>query len=121
MRAERGGQLLDGGRTTSRPAPRPSAVERPPARDLGLMAIAIVAVSTSGPLMAATDAPAMAIAFWRNAMAAVVLVPVVLVRFRPEVRRLNRREWRLAMVAGAFLAAHFATWVPALNYTSVAS
>src|SRR5207237_9009387 len=40
---------------------------------------------------------------------------------REELRELSAREWRLAILAGAFLAAHFGTWVPSLRYTSVAS
>jgi drug/metabolite transporter (DMT)-like permease len=98
-----------------------SGVSRPPARDAGLMVVALLAVSTSGPLIAATAVPALAIAFWRNALACVVLAPVVLVRNRDELRRLDRRERRLALLAGLLLALHFATWIPALDYTSVAS
>ena len=75
----------------------------------------------SGPLIAATAVPALAIAFWRNAMASVVLAPVVLLRRRAELRALDRRERGLALLAGLLLALHFATWIPALSYTSVAS
>ena len=98
-----------------------TGVARPPTRDLGLLVVALLAVSTSGPLIAATVAPALAIAFWRNAMASIVLAPVVLVRRRSELRALDAREWRLALAAGLLLALHFGTWVPALSYTSVAS
>ena len=83
--------------------------------------VALLAVSTSGPLIAATAVPALAIAFWRNAMASVVLAPVVLLRRRAELRALDRRERGLALLAGLLLALHFATWIPALSYTSVAS
>jgi drug/metabolite transporter (DMT)-like permease len=96
-------------------------VGRPPTRDLGLMVIALLAVSTSGPLIAVTAVPALAIAFWRNAMSAAVLLPVALVRNRSELRGLTARERRLALLAGLMLALHFATWIPALSYTSVAS
>ncbi len=94
---------------------------RPAGSDLALLAVALAAVSTSGPLIAATVAPALAIAFWRNAMAAGVLLPVVLLRCRAELRSLDRREWRLAGLAGVLLALHFATWIPSLSFTSVAS
>ena len=94
---------------------------RPRGGDAVLLTVALVAVSTSGPLMAATAVPALAIAFWRNAMASGVLLPVVLVRCRAELAGLDRRERRLAAAAGVLLALHFATWVPALDYTSVAS
>ncbi|MDX6216231.1 MAG: hypothetical protein QOG99_1815 [Frankiales bacterium] len=96
-------------------------VARPPTRDLGLMVIALLAVSTSGPLIAVTAVPALAIAFWRNAMSAGVLLPVALVRNRSELRGLTGRERRLALLAGLMLALHFATWIPALSHTSVAS
>jgi drug/metabolite transporter (DMT)-like permease len=96
-------------------------VTRPTGNDALLMSIAIVAVSTSGPLMAATAAPALAIAFWRNAMGSAVMLPVAVVRARDELRGLAGRERRLALLAGVFLALHFATWVPSLTYTSVGS
>lgn len=85
------------------------------------LVIALLAVSTSGPLMAATVVPALAIAFWRNAMASAVLVPAVLLTARDELRGLDRRERGMALFAGVLLAAHFATWIPALDYTTVAS
>jgi drug/metabolite transporter (DMT)-like permease len=97
------------------------AVGRPQGSDAVLLSVALVAVSTSGPLMAATAAPALAIAFWRNAMATGVLLPVVLTRLRGELLGLDRRERRLAALAGLLLALHFGTWIPALSYTSVAS
>jgi drug/metabolite transporter (DMT)-like permease len=102
---------------------RTSAVSRPPAADLPLLAVAVIAVSTSGPLMvsAAMTVPVLAIAMWRNALSLVVLGPATLLRRRSEVRGLRARELRFAGVAGVFLALHFATWVPSLTMTSVAS
>jgi drug/metabolite transporter (DMT)-like permease len=95
----------------------------PPPRDLALIAVAVAAVSTSAPLIAATVAPALAVAFWRNALASAVLVPAVAGRpqLRREVARLDPAVRRTALLAGVSLAAHFATWVPSLRYTSVAS
>ena len=46
--------------------------------DFALLAVAIAGVSLSAPLIAATAAPALAIAFWRNAMASGVLSPFAL-------------------------------------------
>ena len=109
--------------TATRGQPRTPvpAVARPVRGDALLLVVALTAVSTSGPLIAATAVPALAIAFWRNAMASGLLLPVVLLRFRDELRGLDRRELRLAALAGLMLALHFATWTPALTYTSVAS
>jgi hypothetical protein len=88
----------------------------PPPVDVALLWVAVVAVSTSGPLIRGADAPSLAIAFYRNALALpVVFAAVLLVRGRRrELRSLGPRERRLAALAGLFLAAHFATWVPSL-------
>jgi len=83
--------------------------------------VGVAGVSASGPLMAATAVPALAIAFWRNAMASAVLVPTAVATRRTELGGLGRRELRVLLVAAAALAAHFATWVTALKLTSVAS
>ena len=97
------------------------AVAAPGRTDALLLTVGLVAVSTSGPLIAATAVPALAIAFWRNALAGAVLLPAVLVTARAELRGLTRRERRLAGLAGLLLAVHFGTWVPAVTLTSVAS
>src|SRR3954453_13529942 len=99
----------------------PDVLTVPAPADLATMVVGIFAVSTSGPLMAATAAPALAIAFWRNGLATGVLLPGPLIRHRAELRSPGRREVMLAGLAGALLAVHFATWVPSLRYTSVAS
>ena len=97
------------------------AITLPSRRDTALIAVALAAVSTSGPIIAATAAPALAIAFWRNAMAGGLLLPVALLRRRAELRALDRRQWGLCALAGALLAGHFAAWVPSVTLTSVAS
>jgi drug/metabolite transporter (DMT)-like permease len=100
---------------------RSAAGSAPPTLDLALLGLAVVAVSTAAPLVRVADAPTLAVAFWRNALALPVLGLVVAVRSRRELRRLDARERRLSVVAGLFLGAHFATWVPSLSFTSVAS
>ncbi|SDJ34631.1 Permease of the drug/metabolite transporter (DMT) superfamily [Frankineae bacterium MT45] len=93
----------------------------PPLRDGLLLVLAIAGVSFSGPLMAATAAPALAIAFWRNAMGAGLTLTVAGLRDRAAIRLVPRRAWLVSMVAGVALAAHFAAWVPSVTMTSVAS
>ena len=96
-------------------------MSRPPAADLALLGVAVVAVSTSAPLVRVADAPTLAIAFWRNALALPVLVAVAVWRSPGRLHTLTAHERRLAALAGAFLAAHFATWIPSLSFTTVAS
>jgi drug/metabolite transporter (DMT)-like permease len=91
--------------------------------ELALLGVAIVAVSTSAPLIRGAAAPALAIAFWRNVLALPAVGGWVL------ARRAERDAWsartaderRLSRISGLLLAAHFATWVPSLSFTTVAS
>jgi drug/metabolite transporter (DMT)-like permease len=102
-------------------APRPGALDRPPPVDVALIVLGVSAVSTSGPLIKAAAAPAFAVSFWRNALASALLIPYTLLRHRAELTSLSKREVRLALVAGGLLALHFATWIPSLSFTTVAS
>jgi drug/metabolite transporter (DMT)-like permease len=87
----------------------------------GACVIAVLAVSTSGPLAAGLAVPALAIAFWRTALAVGVLLPVTAVRRRGEFVGLDWAGRRRIAASGAFLAAHFATWIPSLTMTTVAT
>jgi drug/metabolite transporter (DMT)-like permease len=104
--------------------PRPESEESlalPPAKDAVLLVVALTGVSASGPIMAATAAPALAIAFWRNALGAGFTGLLSAARYRAELAALNRRGWAVGSLAGVFLALHFGTWVPSVKLTSVAS
>jgi drug/metabolite transporter (DMT)-like permease len=86
-----------------------------------LLALGVLAVSLSGPLMAAMVVPPLAIAFWRNGLATAALAPGVARARRGEVAALRGRRLGLVLAAGVALAVHFATWVTSLTLTSVAS
>ncbi|RLV50843.1 DMT family transporter [Nocardioides mangrovicus] len=93
----------------------------PGVRTLALLAVAVVAISFAGPLMAGLAVPALAVAFWRNGMATALLAPVALGPRRAELGSLGRRDVGLVVLAGALLALHFGTWVTSLRMTSVAA
>lgn len=90
-------------------------------RHLGLLVVGVLAVSSSSILVRLADAPPLAVSFYRCAMAAIVLVPMALARHGGELRGLSRRQWTVSLLSAAALAAHFALWIPSLQYTSVAA
>lgn len=94
---------------------------RPDLRTLVLLGVGVLAVSLAAPLMAALVVPPLAIAFWRNALAATAIAPVALVRHRDELGALTRRQLLAVAVAGLCLASHFGFWITSLTMTSVAS
>jgi len=87
------------------------------------LSIAILAVSTASILirLAQEDAPSITIAALRLTIATVLLAPIAVARFRPELGVLRRKQVMWAAASGAFLALHFAAWITSLEYTSVAS
>lgn len=97
------------------------ALHRPGPRDVGLLSLAVVGVSLSAPLTTMMTAPMLALAFWRNAAGAAALLPVLLTRERSTLTGLGWRDLRSSVVAGLFLAAHFAAWLPSLSMTTVAA
>src|SRR6185503_15372958 len=64
------------------------------------MALAVVCASTAPPLIAATTAPALAIAFWRTGLGALAVMPFAVLRRRDELRRAAARAVALALRAG---------------------
>lgn len=94
------------------------------ARVFAVLAAGVAVMSTASILirwLQAAGVPSLSIAAWRLGLAALILAPLVLARHRAELGRLAPRDWLLAAAAGAFLAAHFASWILSLEYTSVAA
>jgi drug/metabolite transporter (DMT)-like permease len=93
---------------------------------LAALTLAVCATSPSAPLIAFAAAPGLALAFWRNAIGASVIAPVAVVRRRAELRALvptgvRASEGRYCALAGLALSAHFASWVPSAQLTTVAA
>jgi drug/metabolite transporter (DMT)-like permease len=85
------------------------------------LAVAVLAVSSSAPLIAYAAAPALAVAFWRNALATLALTPITAGPRRNELRTTQRRDLWFCVLAGVALAAHFGTWMPSVQLGSVAT
>ena len=94
---------------------------RPSRADALLMAVMLLFLSASGPIIAATVAPALAIAFWRCILGSGATGVWLLMRRSRELLSLNRRELGLIAAAGMLLGLHFAAWVPSLRFTTVAA
>jgi len=86
-----------------------------------LLLLGVIGVSLSAPLTALLAAPALALGFWRTALGAAFLVPVAAIRRSGDVRSLDAALAGRCALAGAFLAAHFATWIPSITLTSVSA
>jgi drug/metabolite transporter (DMT)-like permease len=83
----------------------------------------ILAVSTAAIFIryAQEHAPSLVIAAYRLSLAALMLAPAALLRHRHELLGLGKKRIGLGVLAGVFLAFHFASWITSLEGTSVAS
>jgi len=86
--------------------------------------IAILAISTASIFIRfaqADGASSLVIAPLRLTFATLFLAPYALTRYKDELKKLTRKELTLGALAGLFLAAHFASWISSLEFTTVAS
>jgi drug/metabolite transporter (DMT)-like permease len=98
-----------------------SSRRQPGLLTLFALVVAVLAVSSSGPLIAFAAAPAVAVAFWRNGLATLALTPITVGPRRTELMTASRRTRIFCVLAGVALAAHFATWMPSVQLGSVAT
>lgn len=95
----------------------------PTGADMPLLALAVVGIGASAPLIATIAAPALAIALWRNLFGTAALLPFAWAGARRDLATVwtDRRLRRVVIASGMALAVHFATWVPAVTLTTVAA
>lgn len=85
----------------------------------GVLMVASASIMIRGAQQLGLPSPT--IAAGRVGLAALILLPIALLRAWPEIRALRRRDILLGIGSGAFLAIHFSAWIMSLEYTSVAS
>ncbi len=97
----------------------PARPEVPPAL---ILLLSVLAISWAAPLVRFSQAPALAVSFWRLAFSVLLIAGVLTARREwGALRRLGRRDLATAAVAGVLLAGHFATWIASIGLTSVAA
>ncbi len=88
-----------------------------PSRLAFILGVGLVAVSLSAIFIRLADAPGVVVAVYRMVLASLILLPWTLRALRKTP--LTRANSGYALLAGLFLALHFATWISSLSYTSV--
>lgn len=88
-----------------------------------VLIIGILAVSTASIFIrfAQEEASSIVIAAYRMTLAGLMLAPFALPKAVHSFRGLTSKQRGLIVLAGIFLAVHFAAWITSLEYTTVAS
>ncbi|MEX2536552.1 MAG: DMT family transporter [Trueperaceae bacterium] len=84
-----------------------------------ILAIAVGAVSLSAVFIRLADAPGVVVACYRMVIASLLLAPITWRGLRRTP--FTRRTLGYTVLAGIFLAIHFAAWISSLSYTTVAA
>lgn len=87
-----------------------------------VLVVGVLAISSSSILTRYTQGegiPSLLISAGRLVIAAALLTPFILSRYRDVLRQLTKQDIGLALLSGVFLSLHFATWISSLEYTSV--
>jgi len=92
----------------------------PKGKDVGYLALGVIGIGTSGPVIALSSMPVPSLIFWRNLGGALVMSPFA-IRAREWRTTEQRRSIRQSAIAGVFLAAHFLAFFAAMRLTSVAA
>ena len=69
--------------------------------------LGVVGMSLSAIFVRLASAPSMVLVFYRVALSALLLLPLVLLRHRAELSGLTGRDIGLCSLSGAFLGLHF--------------
>ena len=87
-----------------------------------VLALALLGVSLSGPLVRLSHAHPLAIAAWRLAFSLVIIaIALIFTGQWRQWQRLTLREVAIAVGAGGMLALHFWSWNTSITLTSVAA
>lgn len=98
--------------------------ETPPLNPTLVLACGVFFASISSILIRLVqnnEVPSLVIAALRLTFATIILIPLALTRRRDELSKIDRTILIPAILSGIFLAIHFATWITAINYTTVAT
>ncbi len=83
--------------------------------------VGVFSVALSAIFVKMTSADSGVTAFYRMLFSIIIMSPVFFLKYTHEIKKLSKRDWTFASIAGVFLAFHFILWFESLNYTSVAS
>lgn len=84
---------------------------------IGICATSITAILVKS----AGDIPASIIAHYRFLGALLIMIPIVLVKYRKEFRFIKPTDWITLILGGVVLATHFILWFESFQQTSVMS
>lgn len=88
---------------------------------LGVLGIALLSISTAGPLVVASGMDKPALGFWRVLIAGSLQLLLAISLERGALMAIAPRDLFRICISGSILGVHYLTWFLSLEYTTVAS
>jgi len=92
----------------------------PKGKDIPLLALGIIGIGTSGPVIAAGKMPIPTLVFWRNLGGTLLLLPFALAKKEWQTAE-HRKALKISVLSGFLLGLHFLAFFTAMRYTTVAT
>lgn len=86
-----------------------------------ILLLGVLGASFSSIFVRWSAAPSLVTATGRLGWSVLLLLPVILLRHRAELKACTRKDLLLCALSGVCLALHFTTWFESLKWTSIAS
>jgi drug/metabolite transporter (DMT)-like permease len=86
-----------------------------------LLGVGIIFISFGSIFAKMSNAPSLAIAFYRLFFSALIMLPFFIWHSRKEVKSINKKLWGQIILSGLLLALHFATWISSLKFIKISN
>lgn len=88
------------------------------------IAIIIGVISISSTVIfvkLASSIPVSVTLFYQLLFASLLMAPVIIIKYRQELKLLDKKDWILALISSVFFILHFLLWFESIRHTSIVS
>ncbi|MEA4973934.1 MAG: DMT family transporter [Candidatus Metalachnospira sp.] len=85
-----------------------------------VLIIGVLGISISAIFVRMSEAPSLVLATYRMMWTVLLLIPFSLKKTLPEIKKIQKKEAAIAVLAGVFFALHFTFWFESLKHTTIA-
>lgn len=85
-----------------------------------ILFLGVLGISISAILVRMSNAPSLVLATYRMMWTVLILIPLTLKKTLPEIKKIQKKDTAIAILAGIFFALHFTFWFESLKHTTIA-
>lgn len=86
-----------------------------------LVLIGVFFTSLSSIIVRISQAPSLAISFYRMLFTVLLLLVPVIMKEKEVIKNITKKDFILCIISGVFLALHFASWIASISMTTISN